>query len=405
MQLVEQGKLQLEEPIGKLLPDLAAPQVLEGFDDKGEPKLRPAKGAITLRHLLTHTAGFTYDIWNTNTARYVKYAKLPEIITCKNDALKTPLAFDPGTAWEYGINIDFVGKAVEAVTSQSLDTYLREHIFAPLGMGDTGFLISPNQRARLVSVHARKPDGSLEPIVLELPQPPEFFMGGGGLYSTARDYLTFLQMLMHGGKFNGAQVLRPETVAMMSKNHIGSLNVEDDGSGLLARRRSIQAVPWPGFEMGLELPDQHQTGPWWLSHERLHKVALRGYKGPPSIERVSMRRTVILAALLVSAVARAEPVQLVCDGEMHLYLHKETTTTREFLSLTVDLQAGTVALGLSRPVPILKGWREDVTEFGGTPAHADTKGTGLTSFQIIRGEQLHHFRGILQSSPAAVLTL
>src|SRR5262245_58458808 len=106
MQLVEQGKLQLEQPMGALLPELKSPQVLEGFDQKGEPKLRPAKGAITLRHLLTHTAGFTYDIWNADTARYAKQAGLPGIITCKNAALKTPLAFDPGTGWEYGINID-----------------------------------------------------------------------------------------------------------------------------------------------------------------------------------------------------------------------------------------------------------------------------------------------------------
>src|SRR5580693_4388113 len=96
MQLVEQGKLKLDEPIAKLLPDLAAPRVLEGFNDKGEPNLRPAKGQITLRHLLTHTAGFTYDIWDANTLQYNKYADLPGIISCKNAALKTPLAFDPG---------------------------------------------------------------------------------------------------------------------------------------------------------------------------------------------------------------------------------------------------------------------------------------------------------------------
>jgi methyl acetate hydrolase len=106
MQLVEQGKLKLDEPIAKILPDLAAPQVLEGFNDKGEPNLRPAKGEITLRHLLTHTAGFTYDIWDANTLQYNKYANLPGIISCKNAALKTPLAFDPGTRWEYGINMD-----------------------------------------------------------------------------------------------------------------------------------------------------------------------------------------------------------------------------------------------------------------------------------------------------------
>jgi CubicO group peptidase (beta-lactamase class C family) len=225
MQLVEQGKLQLEQPMGALLPDLASPQVLEGFDDKGEPKLRAAKGPITLRHLLTHTAGFTYDLWDANTARYAKYAQLPGIITCKNAALKTPLAFDPGTGWEYGTNIDFVGKAVEAVSGQSLDAYLRQNIFAPLGMSDTGFIIGPDQRTRLVSVHQRKPDGSLEPIEFGVPQDPEFFMGGGGLYGTARDYLAFLQMLLNGGKGNGAQVLRPETVALMGKNHIGAINV------------------------------------------------------------------------------------------------------------------------------------------------------------------------------------
>jgi len=225
LQLVEQGKLQLEQPMGALLPELRSPQVLEGFDQKGEPKLRPAKQAITLRHLLTHTAGFTYDIWNADTARYAKHADLPGIITCKNAALKTPLAFDPGTGWEYGINIDFVGKAVEAVSGQTLDAYLRQNIFTPLGMADTGFIIGPDQRARLVSVHARKPDGALEPIEFGVPQDPEFFMGGGGLYGTARDYLSFLQMLLHGGKGNGNQVLRPETVATMSGNHIGAINV------------------------------------------------------------------------------------------------------------------------------------------------------------------------------------
>jgi methyl acetate hydrolase len=225
MQLVEQGKLQLEQPMGSLVPDLSAPQVLEGFDDKGQPKLRPAQRPITLRQLLTHTAGFTYDIWNADTGRYAKHADLPGIISCKNAALKTPLAFDPGERWEYGTNIDFVGKAVEAASGQSLDVYLRERIFVPLGMADTGFIIGPDQRRRLVSVHARKPDGSLEPIEFGVPQDPEFFMGGGGLYGTARDYLAFLQMLMNGGTFNGAQVLRPETVALMSKNHIGDLNI------------------------------------------------------------------------------------------------------------------------------------------------------------------------------------
>ena len=257
MQLVEQGKLQLDEPISKVLPDLAAPQVLEGFDDKGEPKLRPAKRPITLRMLLTHTAGFTYDFWDADTARYNKYANVPGIISCKNAALKTPLAFDPGDRWEYGINIDFAGKAVEAVSGQNLNVYLREHIFQPLGMKDTNFVLGPDQIARLVSMHARGPDGGLAPIEFGIPQEPEFFMGGGGLYGTGRDYLAFLQMLMHGGEFNGARILRPETVAQMSKNNIGDINI----SRVVLKTTAPTATP--DVDMGQLFPGQDVK--WGLS--------------------------------------------------------------------------------------------------------------------------------------------
>ena len=134
MQLVEQGKLSLDEPIGTLLPELANPQVLEGFDAGGEPKLRPATKPITLRHLMTHTAGFSYDVWNGDMAKYQEKTGTPNIFTCQNAALKGPIMTDPGTRWEYGINIDFVGKAVEAVSGKRLDAYLRDHMFAPLGM-------------------------------------------------------------------------------------------------------------------------------------------------------------------------------------------------------------------------------------------------------------------------------
>ena len=257
MQLVEQGKLQLDEPISKVLPELAAPQVLEGFDDKGQPKLRPAKRPITLRQLLTHTAGFTYDLWDADTAQYVKAANLPGIISCKNAALTTPLAFDPGDRWEYGINIDFAGKAVEAVSGQGLNVYLREHIFQPLGMKDTDFVIGPDQKKRLVTVHARKPDGGLEPIEFGVPQEPEFFMGGGGLYGTGRDYLAFLQMLMHGGEFNGARLLRPETVAQMSKNNIGDVNI----SRVVLKTTAPPSTP--DVDMGQLFPGQDIK--WGLS--------------------------------------------------------------------------------------------------------------------------------------------
>ena len=225
MQLVEQGKLSLDEPIGKLLPDLASPQVLEGFDANGEPKLRAAKKPITLRQLMTHTAGFAYDMWNGDVGKYLEKTGTPGIISCLDAALKTPVMTDPGTRWEYGTNIDFVGKAVEAVSGKKLDVYLRENMFAPLGMNDTGFKITDSMRQRLVGMHARGPDGALGPMPFELEQAPEFHMGGGGLYGTAADYIKLTQMILNNGRGNGNQVLKPETVAQMGQNNIGELTM------------------------------------------------------------------------------------------------------------------------------------------------------------------------------------
>lgn len=225
MQLVEQGKLSLDASIGEVLPDLAAPQVLEGFDESGEPKLRPASKPITLRHLMTHTAGFAYNIWNGDCAQYLEKTGTPNIFSCQNVALKTPIMSDPGTRWEYGINIDFVGKAVEAASGKRLDAYLRDHMFGPLGMNDTAFKITDQMRQRLVATHARGEDGSLAPIPFEIEQNPEFHMGGGGLYGTAGDYIKFTQMILNKGRGNGNQVLKPETVALMGQNHIGDLTI------------------------------------------------------------------------------------------------------------------------------------------------------------------------------------
>jgi methyl acetate hydrolase len=243
MQLVEQGKLTLDTPIGKLLPDLAAPQVLDGFDSNGEPKLRPAKNPITLRQLMTHTAGFCYNMWNGDMATYLEKAGIPPITSCKNDALRTPIATDPGTRWEYGTNIDFVGKAVEAVSGKRLDAYLRDHLFAPLGMNDTGFKLTDSMRKRLVGMHGRGPDGSLAPVPFELEQEPEFHMGGGGLYGTAGDYIKFTQMILNKGRGNGNQVLKPETVATMAQNHIGDLVVTKMTSAALMYTNDVDLYP------------------------------------------------------------------------------------------------------------------------------------------------------------------
>ena len=243
MQLVEQARLSLDTPISQVLPDLAAPKVLEGFDAAGEPRLRPAKHPITLRHLLTHTAGFAYNIWNGDMVRYLAKTGLPAFNTGKKAAMKVPLMADPGTRWEYGTNIDFVGQAVEAASGQRLDAYFRDHIFTPLGMTDTGFKLGETQRQRLVSMHARGADGSLAPIRFETVQDPEFQMGGGGLYGTAGDYIKFTQMILNKGLGNGNQVLKPQTIALMSENHIGELNMTPLPSAMASVSNDVDLYP------------------------------------------------------------------------------------------------------------------------------------------------------------------
>jgi CubicO group peptidase (beta-lactamase class C family) len=224
MQLVEQGKLSLDAPLGKLLPALQAPQILEGFDDDGTPRLRPATRPITLRMLLTHTAGFGYDIWSHDLTKYMALHDIPGIASCQEKALTTPLLHEPGERWWYGINTDFVGKAVEAASGQDLETYFRAHITGPLGMRDTAFRLGAEQRQRLSAMHARTPEG-LVAIPFEVPREPEFYMGGGGLYGTAPDYLRFARAILRGGELDGARILKAETVAEMSRNQIGDLNV------------------------------------------------------------------------------------------------------------------------------------------------------------------------------------
>ena len=226
MQMVEQGKLALDQPAGEILPFLAEPKVLQGFDDSGQPKLRPARGVVTLRKLLTHTAGFVYDTWNRDMNRYAAQTGLPATRTGKLAALSAPLGFDPGARWEYGINIDIAGRMVEVVSGQNLERYMQQHLFGPLGMRDTGFVLRPEWTSRLAQVHARGADGALTPIdALPPAENPEFYAGGGGLFSTAADYLLFLQALNQGGALNGQRILQPETVALMAQNHMGDLNV------------------------------------------------------------------------------------------------------------------------------------------------------------------------------------
>ena len=224
LQLVERGRLDLDAPIGTLLPQLAEPRVLEGYGTDGTPRIRPARTPITLRSLLSHTAGNGYHFWDTDVLRYQRENGLANITECREETLTTPLVFDPGTRWEYGMNLDWVGKAVEQVSGQRIGDYLREHILEPLGMTDTAFTMTADHRARLAAMNARTPDG-LTAIEFEIPQQPEFQMGGGGMYGSAADYLRFLRMLLRRGELDGTRVLRPETVDMARTNQIGDLTI------------------------------------------------------------------------------------------------------------------------------------------------------------------------------------
>ena len=192
MQCVERGQLALDQPAGEIMPELAEPQVLEGFDADGEPCLRPARRKITLRMLLTHTAGFVYPVWNAKLQPLCRERPaFPRSCPGKLAALNAPLAFEPGERWEYGINIDWAGRMVEAVSGQDLDAYMREHIFAPLGMRDTGFVPSAEQaRAQRAGAcaQARRVAGTGRRG--RRPAEPEFFAGGGALFSTGPDYMS-----------------------------------------------------------------------------------------------------------------------------------------------------------------------------------------------------------------------
>jgi methyl acetate hydrolase len=251
MQLVEKGRIGLEQPMGDVLPVIQNVRVLEGFNTDGTPRLRDPKIPITLRHLLTHTSGYGYDIFNADLARYIQIAGLPSILTRRNDALSVPLLFDPGSGWEYGIGLDLVGKVVEEVTGEDLECYFRRHVLDPLGMHDTSFLLRNDMARRLVGTHMRGPDGKPIAISIEPLEDGEFHTGGAGLFSTAPDYITFTRMLLAGGTFNGVEILKPETVKLMAHNAIGDLDVPMVRSNNPALALEVETFPGQVKKWGL----------------------------------------------------------------------------------------------------------------------------------------------------------
>ncbi|ABV94020.1 hypothetical protein Dshi_2284 [Dinoroseobacter shibae DFL 12 = DSM 16493] len=225
LQLVEEGRLDLDAPASDYAPDIGKLQVIEGFDDAGEPILRAPKRPVTTKHLLLHTGGFGYDFFSETYNRLAQEKGQPSVITASKASLMTPLQFDPGDKWEYGSNIDWVGQVVEGITGKRLGEVFQTRIFDPLGIEDMTFELNDGLRSRLAGMHARGEDGSLTPMEFELTDTPEIHMGGHGLYGTAGDYMKFIRMWLNDGMGPNGRVLKPETVAMAEKNHLGEMKI------------------------------------------------------------------------------------------------------------------------------------------------------------------------------------
>lgn len=225
LQLVEEGKLDLDEPAKRYAPEIGKLQVIESFDDKGDPILRAPKRDITTRMLMTHTAGLSYDFINHTYNRLAQEKDQPSVITATKACLMTPLLFDPGERWDYGTNLDWCGQIVEAITGRRLGDVFKTRIFEPLGIKDMTFELTDATRGRLAGIHARGADGSLTPMDFELPAKPEVHMGGHGLYGTVGDYMRFIRMWLNDGAGEHGRVLKAETVRMAEKNHLGDKKV------------------------------------------------------------------------------------------------------------------------------------------------------------------------------------
>lgn len=210
--------MKLDEPASAYVPELAKVQVLENG------KLRAPRNPVTVRHLLTHTAGFSYEFMSPEIFGLVQKKKVPSMMAGGDGFLNAPLLFDPGQRWEYGINTDWLGKLVEKVSGQKLDEYFRDHIFNPLAMTDGYFQVPEEKRSRIAKRYQRK-DGALT----EQPAMPlggeTFVSGGAGLFSTAADYMRLTRAILNGGELDGKRILKAETVALMGQNHIGELNI------------------------------------------------------------------------------------------------------------------------------------------------------------------------------------
>ncbi|GAA4283929.1 serine hydrolase domain-containing protein [Brevibacterium daeguense] len=246
LQLVEQGALALDAPLKNLLPELGQQQVLDP-----DGSLREPDQDITLRHLLSHTAGNGYAFFNPSVRDFQDANGIPPIIECRTATLQTPLTFDPGSRWEYGTNIEWVGRAIERAGGQTLEQHLKENILQPLGMESTAFILDEHMRGSRAAIHYRGEDGSLSPTSIQITQDPEFFMGGGGLYGTVRDYMKLLRMLLGEGTLDGTTIISASMLAEARRNQIGQLRTQPVRTADPATTRDVDFLPEFGDKWSL----------------------------------------------------------------------------------------------------------------------------------------------------------
>ncbi len=225
MILIDRGALSPDTPVAEILPEFGRMQVLEGFDADGRPQMRPPRTHATVRHLATHTSGLVYEFWNTDVQRYMQATGLTSILSGSRSSLNYPLLFDPGTRWDYGIGIDWLGQVVEKVDGRTIDRFCRDEILDPLGMKDTRFEPDPDIQPRLASVRMRSENGRFGDFELAPPPRPEFYGMGHCLYSTAPDYLRFLRMILNRGQLDGRRIVSEAGLQAMLANQIGALPI------------------------------------------------------------------------------------------------------------------------------------------------------------------------------------
>jgi methyl acetate hydrolase len=223
LQEVEKGNLDLDAPVADYCPEFADLQVLTGFDGD-TPRLRPPATQATVRQLITHTSGLGYWFWSDLLVQWETVTGIPNVVAGSRKSFQAPLLADPGTAFVYGINTDWLGQVVEAVTGVSLDVAVKQGVTGPLGMDRTAFLMSDADRPNAAPVHVPGEDGSWVALGEILSQTPDYWAGGHGLYGPPSDYIRFERALLRGGELDGARILRQETVDAAFTNQIGDLD-------------------------------------------------------------------------------------------------------------------------------------------------------------------------------------